>query len=411
MRLVHTADWHLGKKLLGYDRLAEQGQFLDWLDDLVGRESIDAVLVAGDIFDRSVPPVDAIALFGDFLERMAARDCSVVAIAGNHDSPERLGFGHGLFERAGIHLRTSCSRISEPVRLHSKKLGVDVYALPFADPHMVASEVAARTEKELDPIAYREHGAAVDAYVKSLGLSASSPAQARILLAHTFCVGGQETPESERPISAGGVGHVNPHILDSFDFVALGHLHRPQRVAGREHIRYAGSPFAYSIPEHSQKKSISIVELERDANAAVQVRVQLEPVPVGRSIVVIRDRFESLLSDPAYERHRNDYVSALYSDETYVLNAAARLQERFPFLLQALSSRVADVAEPKVARTRADSTQELLENFWSYAGVEHTLEPAHIERYEKLLARTMSMDAGQRLDVVEDGRPSAELDA
>ena len=384
--MVHTADWHLGKKLLGYDRLEEQARFVDSLFDFVREESIDAMLVAGDIFDRSVPPVEALQLFGDFLERMVHAKCPVVAISGNHDSAERLGFARGLLEKSGVYLCTQVARAFEPIAIGP----LDVFALPFADSHLLASAVEQQVGQELEKQTFREHGAAVEAYVNALPARSDRP---RLLLAHLFCVGGIETPESERPISSGGVGHVSPHVFADFDYVALGHLHRAQRVAGRDHVRYAGSPLQYSVSEHSHDKSINVVTIDASGE---QVRVDIEDVQLysGRKVVLLKERFEALLTSAEYDRHRDDFVAAFYSDETYVLNAAQRLQERFPFLLQALSSRVAEAAKVHPARAAADAPRELLCSFWSYARIEHELEEAHHDLYERTLQQAQAQ-AGQ----------------
>ncbi len=395
---MHTADWHLGKKLLGYDRLEEQTRFLDSLEGLVRDDAVDALLICGDIFDRSVPPVEALSLFGDFLERMAALRCRVIAIAGNHDSAERLGFAGGLLERSGVHLSTSVQQALRPILLSSRGVEVEVFALPFADPQSLTAELAQHTDASLDPDAFRHHGAAVEAYVRSLP---QRGARARVLLAHVFCIGGQETPESERPISSGGASLVSPSIFAGFDYVALGHLHRPQRVGGREHIRYAGSPLQYSIAEHAHPKSVTVVDIEAGDESAYQVRPRALQLDSGRKIVVLKDRFEALLTDDRYEAHRNDFVAAYYVDESYVLNAAARLQERFPCLLQALSARVATAIEVPDARTRADSPRELLEGFWKYVRVEHELEEAHHALYERTLQKV-------GLSAARDDKPAAE---
>lgn len=386
MRLVHTADWHLGKKLLGFDRLEEQAAFVDQLATFVAEEKVDTVLIAGDIFDRSVPPIEALTLFGRFLERMATTGCSVVAIGGNHDSAERLGFAQSLLRRTGIYLQTQVGGAFEPIVLAPRGVNaghVEVFALPFADPYALATEVQTRQDEPLDPACFKQHGAAMEAYLQCLPLRRSPW---RILLAHTFCVGATETPESERPISAGGIGHVSPTVFEGLDYVALGHLHRPQQVAGRPWVRYAGSPLAYSIAEHAHDKSVTLVEL---AERAGQRRPNVENVSLaaGRPIVVLKDSFEALCTDAKYERHRDSYVAAYYTDAAYVLNASARLGERFPFLLQALAARLAVAETPAIERGAVDSPRALLQSFWSYARVEYALEEAHLSHYERAVDR------------------------
>jgi exonuclease SbcD len=315
LRILHTSDWHLGRALHEESLLADQAWVLDRLVETVRSERPDAVVVAGDIYDRAVPPPEAVALLDDVLTRLADLGAPVVLIAGNHDSAERLSFGARLLEARGIHLRGALDRAHAPVELPGKGL---VYALPFVEPEVVRG----LTGDE----AIRGHAAATEAALARARADAAARGLPTVLVAHAFVQGAAQTPDSERPIVVGTAGSVPPATLAGFDYVALGHLHAPQEVAPG--LRYSGSLLKYSFSEAGQVKGALLVEVERG-------RATARPLALGarRDVVRIRGTLAELLSRPDLEAHRGALVEATLDDPGYVLDARRRLQERFPHVL------------------------------------------------------------------------------
>ncbi|HMK91901.1 MAG TPA: exonuclease subunit SbcD, partial [Thermoleophilia bacterium] len=264
MRFIHSADWHLGRLFHTVHLTADQEHVLGQFVDLVADVRPTAVLVAGDIYDRSVPPPEAVELLDDVLQRIVrGLGVPVVLIAGNHDSPTRLGFGSRLLADEGLHIAGPLppgGALSVPFTDDEGPLVV--HAVPFADPAEVRAALRA---PEL-----HGHEAALRALTDHA--RQATPAGARsVLMAHAFVAGGQ-TSDSERPLSIGGAGAVPAAVFDGFDYVALGHLHRPQR-AGSDALRYAGSLLTYSFDEVAQRKSVSIVEIGAPGSAAPQPAV------------------------------------------------------------------------------------------------------------------------------------------
>jgi len=232
MRLLHTADWHLGRSFHGESLLAAQAAWADWLVELAAASSVDVIVVAGDLYDRALPPVDAIALADDALARLAAV-APVVVVSGNHDSATRLAFGSSLLSRAGLHLRTDPTRSGEPVRVG----GLALYAIPYLEPDAVRVRLG---------VEERGHGPVLAAAMALVRADlAVRPAGTRaVVVAHAF-VAGAVASESERDLAIGGASSVPVATFAGVDYAALGHLHGPQRVG--ENGRYAGSPLAFSF--------------------------------------------------------------------------------------------------------------------------------------------------------------------
>jgi exonuclease SbcD len=316
LRLLHTSDWHLGRTLHEASLLDDQAWALDRLVALVADRRPDALVIAGDVYDRAVPPAEAVALLDDLLVEVAGLGVAVVAVAGNHDSAERLSFGARLLEARGVHLRGDLRRAPEPVVLPGKGA---LYALPFVDPELVRG----LTGDE----ALRGHAAATARVLEAVRADAARRDLPTVLVGHAFVQGALETPDSERPQAVGGAGAIPADLLAGFDYVALGHLHAPQEVAPG--VRYAGSLLKYSFAEAEQPKSVALVEVARGRPAAVEL------VPLGqrRDVVRLRGTLAGLLADPALARHEGDLVEATLEDEGYVVDAKRRLAERFPHVL------------------------------------------------------------------------------
>jgi exonuclease SbcD len=315
LRLLHTSDWHLGRSLHDEPLLEDQAWALDRLLALLKDERPDALVVAGDVYDRAVPPPKAVGLLDDFLFRAADLGVPVVAIAGNHDSGERIGFGARLLASRGVHLRGLLGQEATPVELPGKGF---VYALPFVEPE----EVRAREGDD----ALRGHAAATARVLSRVREDAARRALPTVLVAHAFVQGAAETRDSERPLSIGAAGNVPPETLDGFDYVALGHLHSPQAPA--ERLRYSGSLLKYSFAEAGHRKGVLRVEVGRGS-------ARVEEIALGqrRDVVRLRGTLDELLSRPEHAKHERDLVEATLLDAGYVLDAKRQLERRFAHVL------------------------------------------------------------------------------
>ena len=322
MRLLHTSDWHLGRSLHRADLRAAQSAFLDHLVDVARAEKVDAILVAGDVYDRAVPPVDAVELCEDALLRLHDTGARIVLISGNHDSARRLGFGSGLLEKAGVHLRTRPGALARPVVLEDAHGPVAVYGVPYLEPDAVRAELPPGQDE-----IPRGHAGVLGHAVACIRADADARGIARrVVMAHGWVSGGAAS-ESERDISVGGVGQVPAELFAGFGYVALGHLHGQQTVAPQ--MRYSGSPLPYSFSEASHRKGSWLVDLD-DAGT---VRVEQVPAPVYRRLSVLRGRLADLLGSAAHGRYEDDFVSVTLTDPSRPEGAMDSLRARFPHVL------------------------------------------------------------------------------
>jgi exonuclease SbcD len=325
MRLLHTSDWHLGRSLHRADLRAAQSAFLDHLVEVARAENVGAVLVAGDIYDRAVPPVDAVELCEDALLRLHDTGAAVVLISGNHDSARRLGFGSGLLEKAGVHLRTRPGALARPVVLTDAHGPVAVYGVPYLEPDAVRGELPPAGPG--DGEAPRGHAGVLGHAVACIRADAEARSiKRRVVMAHGWVTGGTVS-ESERDITVGGVGQVPAELFSGFGYVALGHLHGQQTIA--PHLRYSGSPLPYSFSEASHRKGSWLVELD-GAGAAHAEQV---PAPTHRRLSVLRGRLADLLGSAAYAAHQDDFVSVTLTDPSRPEGAMDALRARFPHVL------------------------------------------------------------------------------
>jgi len=301
MRMLHTSDWHLGRSLHRADLRAAQAAFLDHLVDVVRAEKVDVVLVAGDVYDRAVPPVDAVQMCEDALLRLHDTGARIVLISGNHDSARRLGFGSALLDKAGVHLRTQAN--SRPVLLEDAHGPVAVYGAPYADPGVLGDEILA-----------------IQADADARGV------RRRVVLAHGWVTGGAAS-DSERDITVGGVGQVPAATFAGFSYAALGHLHGQQTLA--PHLRYSGSPLPYSFSEANHHKGSWLVELD----SAGVARAERVPAPQYRRLSVLRGRLADLLGAPRYAEFEDDFVSVTLTDPSRPAGPMDALRTRFPHIL------------------------------------------------------------------------------
>lgn len=312
MRFLHTSDWHLGRALHGEPLLEHQRAFLRWLVELAVSERVDAVLVAGDVYDRAVPPTDAVALLDETLAAFAAAGVDVVLTSGNHDSAIRLGFGSALAEHAGVHLRTDLAALTDPVVLAD----VAVYGIPYLLPDAVMADLDAE----------RSHTSVLSAAAERIRRDAAERGLSKIVVvAHAFVTGGAES-ESERDIRVGGIGDVPASVFTGFTYTALGHLHGAQQVSPT--VRYSGSPLPFSFSERHHHKSVALVEVAADGG----VTVDLVPAPVTRPMAELRGRLDDLLvatDGPPAEA----WLRVVLTDPQRPPAPMERLRERWPHTL------------------------------------------------------------------------------
>jgi DNA repair protein SbcD/Mre11 len=326
MRMLHTSDWHLGRTLHRADLREAQSAYLDHLVETVRAERIDAVLVSGDVYDRAIPPVDAVALCEDGLARLRDAGARVVVISGNHDSARRLGFASALVDQAGVYLRTRAGSLAQPVLLEDRHGPVAVYGVPFLEPDAVRHDLPP-DPASTDDTAPRGHQGVLTRATDCIRADLAARHTPRsVVMAHAWVTGG-EASESERDISVGGVGRVPAALFDGFSYTALGHLHGPQTLA--ERLRYSGSPLPYSFSEARQRKGAWLVDLD----AAGNVRVERVPAPGFRRLSVLRGTLSDLLTSPAHTEHEDDFVSVVLTDTGRPEGAMERLRRRFPHVL------------------------------------------------------------------------------
>lgn len=317
MKFLHLADLHLGKRVNGFSMLEDQAHILRQILAILDDEQPDGVLIAGDVYDKSVPSVEAVELLDGFLTELRARGVPVLLISGNHDSPERLAFGGRVMDSCGIHISPVYDGALAPVTLHDEFGPVHVWLLPFVKPAHVR-----RWFPDADIESY------TDAVAEAVAHMDIDTAARNVLVTHQFVTGGTRSGSEE--LSVGGTDNVDSGVFAPFDYVALGHLHGAQHI-GRETIRYAGSPLKYSFSEARQHKSVTVVTLGEKGD--VQVRtVALTPL---RELREIRGSYDELTARSFYEHttYRSDYLHLILTDEQDVFDAMSRLRTIYPYLM------------------------------------------------------------------------------
>lgn len=349
VRILHTSDWHLGRQFHGHGMLPHQAAFLDHLLAEVEAREIDLVVVAGDIYDRALPPVDAVALADDAFARLAASRARVVMTSGNHDSAQRLGFNARLADAAGFHLRTHLDRVAEPVMLHDDHGPVAVYPIPYLDPDHA---------KRAWDLPTRSHQSALGEAMRRIreDLATRPPGTRSVVIAHAFVVGGQAS-DSERDIAVGGVSAVATSIFEGIDYVALGHLHG--RHVLTDSIRYSGSPLAYSFSEADHLKGC----WEIDLDAAGLAGSSFIEAPVPRRLARISGTIEDLLHQPSYAGLEQSWIQATVTDPIRPAQAMTRLQGRFPYVVALSFAPPAGPDTPRSRRLEGRSDHQIALDF------------------------------------------------
>lgn len=311
--MIHTSDWHLGRAFHQVGLQGAQSAYLDHLVEVVRTESVDAVLVSGDVYDRALPAPDTVALLSDTVERLIDAGAVVVLSSGNHDSAIRLGFASRLLERSGLHIRTSIDDIGRPVVIGD----VAVHPLPYLEPSLSAGPLGAGE---------RTHAGVLRAAMDRVRAALDAGTERRsVVMAHAFVTGGA-TSDSERDIAVGGVAAVPPDVFAGVDYAALGHLHGRQQVS--ESVRYSGSPVAMSFSEASHTKGSWLVDLDGE-----EPRTQFVEAPVERPLALLRGTLDDLLSDRQHTPAESAWCQVTLTDPIRPLGAMERLRARFPHTL------------------------------------------------------------------------------
>lgn len=356
MKLLHLADLHIGKRVNEFSMLEDQRAILKRILELAEQEKPDAVLIAGDVYDKTIPPGEAVSVLDDFLTGLAFLKLPVFMICGNHDSAERLSFGSRILRRQGITIAAAYDGALESVLLHDEYGPVELYLLPFIKPALAAPFFP---EQELE--------STEDAVRSILESVPDQPDCRRVLVAHQFVTNRGELPQQSDSETAyvGGSDAVDASVFHAFDYVALGHLHGPQKML-RDTIRYAGSPLKYSFSESRQKKSVTIVELLEKGNTLVR---QIPLVPL-RDMREIRGPIDQL-TDPQVVNSANpeDYIHATLTDIEELMDPIGRLRRFYPNIMRLdFENRLSREIKLKNAASGEDlsqkTTMELFEDFF-----------------------------------------------
>jgi exonuclease SbcD len=375
MRFLHTSDWHLGRSLHRADLREAQSKFLDHLVETARAERVDAVLVAGDVYDRAIAPVDSVALCEDALARLRGTGARVILISGNHDSALRLGVNSALIDTAGVHLRTNRARLAEPVVLADEHGPVAVYGIPYLEPALGLPDETPAEARAAGPgpgpgpgpglPRQRSHATVLGAAVARIRADATARGMNRtVVMAHAWVAAGgtdderrdaatRQQSSSERDISVGGIGYVPAALFDGFSYVALGHLHGQQTLA--DHLRYSGSPLPYSFSEKNHKKGSWLVEVGLDG----KTRVERVAAPVYRRLAELTGRIDDLLTSAEYAAHEDDFVAVTLTDTARPEAAMDRLRRRFPHVLTLEFKPDGVIADQRSYRERVKGRDDL----------------------------------------------------
>ena len=348
MRFLHTADWHLGRIFYGQYLTDDQAHVLEHqFFTILKEEKIDGILLAGDVFDRAVPPIEAIELWDSIITRLAMDyKVPLFVVSGNHDGAERLEVGRSMLSESGIHIWGSPHHALQPFEFEGADGRVAICPMPFSEPRRIGDALGLSSnesksvdtdmvddtlfsyvdDKDQEAVALNLHNYDQMYQAWSDYLYKQVPKRMRsIAISHAFVMGG-EVGGSERTLSVGGSEQVNPRVFKDFHYTALGHLHGPQRM-GADQIRYSGSPLKYSFDEHGQKKSFTIIDMDTKGS----VDISTIPVEAKHDVVILEGYFEDLLNNKELQaKHKDDYVQARLLDTMPIMDGMARLRQVYP---------------------------------------------------------------------------------
>lgn len=365
MRFIHLSDLHIGKRLNGFSLLEDQEYILLKIIEIIDDKKPQAVIIAGDVYDKSVPSAEAVALFDSFLVRLLKRNIEVFVISGNHDSAERIAFGSKIMDAAGIHMSPVYAGHVEPVELRDEYGSIFVYSMPFIKPVNVRKFFGEDIESYDD---------AMKAAVEEMGIDKNAR---NVIVTHQF-VTGAERSESEE-ITVGGTDNIDAGIFGDFDYVALGHIHKPQMI-GREEVRYCGTPLKYSFSEAGHEKSVTVVDMNGKGDIDIS-KVPLVPV---RDLRIVKGNFDEVMAGEISE----DYMQVILTDEEDIFDAVNKLRNIYPNIMK---------LDYDNRRTRSQANLDVIENI-------EELHPAELfaQFYEEQNGQPMSEEQEKYVkDLVE----------
>lgn len=350
MKFVHLSDLHLGKRVNGYSMIEDQKYILIKILNVIDEQKAEAVVIAGDVYDKPIPPTEAVQLFDDFLFRLVERNLQILVISGNHDSPERIAFGSRFMDKSGVHMSQVYNGKNDLVELKDKYGKVNFYMLPFVKPSNVR-----RFFEDEEINTYTD---AVRVAVSHMNVNKKAR---NVIITHQFVTGAQRS--KSETIAVGGTDNVDSYVFDDFDYVALGHIHGPQNV-GKNTVRYCGTPLKYSFSEISHEKSVTVVEMKEKGNVKVST-VELTPKLDMREI---KGTYEELTFKKNYENtNTEDYLHIILTDEEDVADAVAKLRCVYPNLMKLDYDNTRtrnSLALTQAEETEKKSDTELLSEFF-----------------------------------------------
>lgn len=375
MKIIHTSDWHIGKIVNEFSMIEDQKYILNRLIDLIEKEKPEVLIIAGDVYDRSIPPVEAVELLNETLSNLIIdKKVKVLAISGNHDGGERLSFGSQILEKHGLYIAGRDDELYKHVVVKDGEKNVNFYLIPYKDP--------ALTRKILDEKEIKSHNDAMKFVVEKIKENINYE-EVNILVGHGYVtmkredaiecienkyeVANLETSESERPLSIGGTDLIDGKIFDDFDYVALGHLHGRQKI-GREEMKYSGSILKYSFSEVKQKKGVYILDInDKDA-----INIDFKCLKPVRDLRVIKGNIEELIEEAReLEEGKEDYIQAILTDDGELINPMEKLRSVYPNTMLITRERKREISEDKTSAKgeyKRKSKLELFKEFYEDLG-------------------------------------------
>lgn len=375
MRFLHTGDLHLGKTVNDFSMISDQRYILEQITDMVKKEAVQALVIAGDVYDRAIPPSEAVTLLDDFLTQLVKLGVSVLLISGNHDSPERVSFAEEILKEKGVYIAGVYKEGLKKVTFFDEYGEVTFVLMPFIKP----AAVGART-----------NGEAVE---KMLAAEEKKEEGRRVLVSHFFvtdCGREPELSDGETTIHVGGLDNVEASLFDGFDYVALGHIHKPQRI-GEKQVYYAGAPLAYSFSEAGRMKTVNLVEIKGEGEVSVK-QLPLKPLHEMRKI---RGRMDELMTEEVAEAaDRFDYIQAQLTNEEELIDPIGTLRSVYPNIMQIVLMKNEGRENPEYESRAVEKRKSIPELFAGFYQMVRNEEPDE-ERMEIIL-ETAKETEGER---------------
>ena len=329
MRFIHLSDLHIGKRVNDFSMIEDQRYILGQITEIIKNEQPQAVLIAGDVYDKPTPSAEAVQLFDDFISELADMDLELFIISGNHDSAERLSFGSRIMDKRGIHFAGGYDGSTHMFSLEDEFGRVNFYMLPFLKPVHVRTVLEAEAEETEEIPEIRTFTDAVDCAIKRMNIDES---ERNVLICHQYVTGALRCDSEE--IAIGGLDNVDKEVFEPFDYTALGHLHGPQ-VTSAARIRYCGSPLKYSFSEVDQDKSVTVIELGEKKDGICKVHMRTPFLTPMRDMRVLKGSFYELTDKDYYKDiNKDDYFRVILTDEEDIIGAMSDLRAIYPYIMR-----------------------------------------------------------------------------